>query len=63
LEQYVRKRRSLIRAAFLAAAKKSKLTIEYVSGEESEKYVNEILSTPAGAKEKLGFLLMPSKKN
>jgi hypothetical protein len=39
----------------------SKLTAEYVSSEESEKYVNEILSTPSGAKEKLRFLLMASK--
>jgi tripartite-type tricarboxylate transporter receptor subunit TctC len=41
---------------FLAEAKKSKILIEYVSGEESEKYVDEILSIPSGAKEKLQFL-------
>jgi hypothetical protein len=37
-------------------AEKSKLLIEYTSGEEIEKYVEEILSIPGGAKEKLQFL-------
>ena len=41
---------------FLAEAEKSKLLIEYTSGEEIEKYVEEILSIPGGAKEKLQFL-------
>jgi tripartite-type tricarboxylate transporter receptor subunit TctC len=41
---------------FLAEAEKSKLLIEYTSGEEIEKYVEEILAIPGGAKEKLQFL-------
>ncbi len=41
---------------FLAEAEKSKLLIEYSSGEEIEKYVEEILSISPGAKEKLQFL-------
>jgi tripartite-type tricarboxylate transporter receptor subunit TctC len=41
---------------FLAEAEKSQLLIEYTSGEEIEKYVEEILAIPAGAKEKLQFL-------
>jgi hypothetical protein len=48
-------------AEFLAEAKKSKLLIEPVSGAEIEKLVEEILSIPAGAKEKLQFLVEPSK--
>jgi tripartite-type tricarboxylate transporter receptor subunit TctC len=41
---------------FLAEAEKSKLLIECTSGEEIEKYVEEILSISAAAKEKLQFL-------
>jgi len=41
---------------FLAEAEKSKLLMDYVSAEEIEKYVEEILSIPSGAKEKLQFL-------
>jgi tripartite-type tricarboxylate transporter receptor subunit TctC len=49
--------------AFLADAKKSKLIISYVSGEDIEKHVATILGTPAAAKEKLGFLVRKKKKN
>ena len=42
---------------FLAEAKKSKLIINYVSGEEIEKHVASILATPAKAKENLSFLV------
>jgi hypothetical protein len=41
---------------FLAEAEKSKLLIDYTSGEEIEKYVEEILAISPGAKEKLQFL-------
>ncbi len=47
---------------FLAEAKKSKLIINYVPGEEIEKFVAEILATPASAKENLSFLVRKSKK-
>ena len=49
--------------AFLADAKKSKLIISYVSGEDIDKHVATILATPAAAKEKLGFLVRKKKKN
>jgi len=42
---------------FLAEAKKSKLIINYVSGEEIEKHVADILATPASAKEYLARLV------
>ena len=42
---------------FLAEAKRSKLIINYVTGEEIEKLVAEILATPASAKENLSFLV------
>jgi len=48
---------------FLAEAKKSKLIINYVSGEEIDTLVAEILATPASAKENLSFLVRKSKKN
>ena len=48
---------------FLAEAKKSKLIISYVSGEDIEKHVATILDTPASAKEKLGFLVRKKKRN
>lgn len=41
---------------FLAEAEKSKLLIDYTSGEQIEKYVEEILAISPGAKEKLQFL-------
>jgi len=42
---------------FLAEAKRSKLIINYVTGEKIEKLVAEILATPASAKENLSFLV------
>jgi tripartite-type tricarboxylate transporter receptor subunit TctC len=48
--------------AFLAEAKKSKLMIRYVSGEEIEKHVAQIAGTPAKAKEGLQFLVRKKKK-
>jgi tripartite-type tricarboxylate transporter receptor subunit TctC len=47
---------------FLADAKKSKLIITYVSGEEIEGYVKEILAITPKAKEKLQFLVTKKKK-
>lgn len=43
--------------AFLADAKKSKLNVEYVSGEDSEKYVETILSMSPATKERLKWML------
>jgi hypothetical protein len=43
--------------ALLADAKKSKLVITAVSGEKTEKLVDEVLSMPAEAKESLSFLV------
>ncbi len=43
--------------AFLADAKKSKLIIKYVSAEEIEKFVAQILTAPPKAKENLWFLV------
>jgi hypothetical protein len=45
----------------LAEAKKSKLVITPVSGENTEKLVDEILSMPADVKESLSFLVRKSK--
>ncbi len=42
---------------FLAQAKKSKLVIDYVSGEEIEKFVDQILAISPKTKEKLQFLV------
>jgi len=42
---------------FLAEAKKSKLIINYVSGEEIDKHVAAIMATPAKARENLSFLV------
>jgi tripartite-type tricarboxylate transporter receptor subunit TctC len=42
---------------FLAEAKKSKLIIDYVSGEEIEKFVDEILAISPETKESLQFLV------
>ena len=41
----------------LAEAKKSKLIITAVSGEKTEKLIDEVLSMPAEAKESLAFLV------
>jgi len=46
---------------FLAQAKKSKLIINYVSGEQIEKYVADMIATPSGAKENLSFLVRKKK--
>ncbi|MFB3108831.1 MAG: hypothetical protein ACE1ZE_05610, partial [Candidatus Binatia bacterium] len=42
---------------FLAEAKKSKLIINYVSGEEIDKFVARIMATPPKAIENLQFLV------
>ncbi len=47
---------------FLQQAKKSKLIINYVSGEQIDQYVSDILGTPASAKETLAFLAPKKKK-
>ncbi|MBI2366286.1 MAG: hypothetical protein HYV01_14975, partial [Deltaproteobacteria bacterium] len=47
---------------FVAEAKKSKLEVTYVSGEEIENYVNKILSITPNAKELLDFLATKPKK-
>ena len=47
---------------FIAEAKKSKLEITYVSGEEIDKYVNQVLSITPKAKELLDFLVTKPKK-
>ncbi len=46
----------------LAEAKKSKLVITAVSGEKTEKLVDEILSMPAAAKKSLAFLVRKKSK-
>jgi tripartite-type tricarboxylate transporter receptor subunit TctC len=46
---------------FVAEAKKSKLEITYVSGEEVDKHVNRVLSVTPRAKELLAFLVKPQK--
>ena len=47
---------------FLKQAKKSKLIVNYVSGQQIEKYVADMIATPAGAKENLAFLVPKKKK-
>ncbi|MFQ5542289.1 MAG: hypothetical protein ACE5E2_05620, partial [Candidatus Binatia bacterium] len=47
---------------FLAEAKKSKLIITYVSGEQVEKYIDKILAISPKAKESLQFLVVKKKK-
>jgi tripartite-type tricarboxylate transporter receptor subunit TctC len=47
---------------FLAEAKKAKLEVTHTSGEEIEKYVEEMLSITPKAKELLSFLLTKGKK-
>jgi tripartite-type tricarboxylate transporter receptor subunit TctC len=46
---------------FLADAKKSKFDDTYVSGEEIEKYVSEVLAVTPKAKELLSFLMVKGK--
>ncbi len=48
--------------AVLAEAKKSKLVINYVSGEEIEKFVAQILAISPETKESLQFLVIKKKK-
>lgn len=48
--------------AFLADAKKSKLDATYVSGEQIEEYVKEILALSGGAKKKLASIIGGKKK-
>ncbi len=43
---------------FLAEAKKSKLVIDYVSGEEIEKFVDQILGISPETKKSLQFLVV-----
>lgn len=47
---------------FLAEAKKVKFEVTYTSGEQIEKYVEEMLSITPKAKELLGFLMTRAKK-
>ena len=47
---------------FMAEAKKSKLQITYVTGEEVDKYVDQVLSITPRAKELLSFLVTKPKK-
>jgi tripartite-type tricarboxylate transporter receptor subunit TctC len=47
---------------FLAEAKKARLDIDPVSGEEIEKYVNQIYSMSDKVKENLSFLVKPSQR-
>ncbi len=47
---------------FLAQAKKSKLIINYVSGEKAEEFVNQMLSISPEVKESLQFLVVKKKK-
>lgn len=46
---------------FMAEAKKSKLQITYVSGEEIDKQVSKVLAVTPRAKELLAFLIRPKK--
>jgi len=47
---------------FIAEAKKSKLEVTYVSGEEVDQYVNQVLSITPKARELLAFLATKPKK-
>jgi hypothetical protein len=47
---------------FIAEAKKSKLEITYVTGEEVDKYVDKVLAVTPRAKELLDFLITKPKK-
>lgn len=55
-------RKTLKDPAFLADARKAKLTIHYVSGERINKFVADILAISAGAKEKLQFLVREKRQ-
>jgi tripartite-type tricarboxylate transporter receptor subunit TctC len=46
---------------YIADAEKSKLTVDYVSGEEVEKFVAEIYAIPAQVKERLSFTVRKKK--
>ena len=46
---------------YIADAEKSKLTVEYVSGEEVEKFVEEIYAIPERVKEQLSFTVRKKK--
>jgi tripartite-type tricarboxylate transporter receptor subunit TctC len=46
---------------FIAEAKKSKFDATYVSGEEVEKYVSNVLAVTPKAKELLSFLMAKPK--
>jgi tripartite-type tricarboxylate transporter receptor subunit TctC len=46
---------------FIAEAKKSKFDVTYVTGEEVEKYVDNVLSVTPKAKELLSFLMVKGK--
>ena len=48
---------------FIAEAKKSKLQITYVSGEEVDKYVDKVLAVTPSAKELLDFLITKRKSS
>ena len=47
---------------FLAEAEKSKLLTTYISGEQIENYIEEILALPEDAKKKLKFLTSVKEK-
>lgn len=47
---------------FIAEAEKAKLETAYVSGEEIEKHVDQVLAIPPRAKELLDFLMVKPKK-
>lgn len=49
-------------AEFLAEAKKTRLDIEPVSGEEIDGHIKEIFSMPKKVKENLSFLVRSTKK-
>jgi tripartite-type tricarboxylate transporter receptor subunit TctC len=46
---------------YIADAEKSKLTVDYVSGDEVEKFVAEIYAIPAQVKERLSFTVRKKK--
>ncbi len=48
---------------FLAEAKKSKLVINHVSGEEIEKFVDQMLAISPETKKSLQFLVIKKKKS
>jgi tripartite-type tricarboxylate transporter receptor subunit TctC len=48
---------------YIADAEKSKLTVDYISGEEVEKFVAEIYAIPAQVKERLSFTVRKKKQS